>query len=279
MFTPSFFVEMARLNPQVTFQILLDGYEVTSAQPNKKGHIASAYKFFVALACAQAISQGRFKWTTCLPIDATARVPASPITDTLPDGAEMTIFDLTQAMIAVSDNTATEVLQKFIGRTALQAVLNEYGLNSTQLPASLPRYFSLAQQGVAATEPVAAISTAADLVRAYEFAYSRDELLAANGETFWRMMRTEDQQQNKVWGKDIICYRKSGYLEIPPFYGMTLAGMLRSAHHCMTFAFVYNFEQPDEKTAESNLLTFQSSLKAILHHLDNALVATEGNLS
>lgn len=78
-----------------------------------------------------------------------------------------------------------------------------------------------------------------------------------------------------MWGAGITCYRKSGYLEIPPFYGMSLAGMLRSAHHRFTFAFVLNFEQPDEKTAESNLLAFQSSLKAILHHLDDALVALE----
>jgi beta-lactamase class A len=277
MINPSFLAQIATLDPQTTFLITLDGIELVSAQSNQRGHIASAYKFFVALACARAINQKQFKWTTYLPIRGADRLPASPITDGLSDDTEMTVFELMRAMMAVSDNTATEVLQKLVGIRALEAILKEYKLSRTQLPSSLAYYYSLAQQGVGVTEPVAAISTAADLVQAYELTLAREDLLTANRETFWSIMQAEDRQQKKVWGADITCYRKSGYLEIPPFYAMTLAGMMRSPHHRFTFAFLYNFEQPDERRSETNLLAFQNNLRAILHYLRDALVSMEGN--
>jgi hypothetical protein len=267
--------KLACFNQDVAFQVNLDSQVMSKFQAEVQMHIASAYKVLVAVACTQAIAENRFEWSTPLLLTSQERVPDSPITDSHPDGETMTIAELMHAMIAVSDNTATEMLQSYLGLQAFTSVLQAYQLSQTQVPPSLRHYHELAEQGVAATHSIAALSSAGDLVRCYECALEDSRFPSSESIRFRETMRAEDKQQQKVWGESIICYRKSGYLEIAPFYAMALAGKLVSPQHHFTFAFIYNTEQKNHKEAELKLIAFQRSLKQILNQLNAYLVDLE----
>lgn len=267
---------LACFNQDIAFQLELDGQVISHFRADAQLHIASAYKTIVAVACTHAIGQKRFDWATSLLLTPQERVPDSPITDVRRDGEKMTVAELMHAMIAVSDNTATQLLQSHLGQEALSDVLQAYGLRQTQVPHNLHLYHKLAEQGVAATHSIAALSTAHDLVQCYDLALEDPQLPAPDRARFWRIMQAEDRHQQKTWGDGITCFRKSGFLEIAPFYAMSLAGMLVSPHHRFTFAFINNFEQNDPQEAESKLIAFQQCLKQILNQLDVYLMTQEG---
>lgn len=117
---------------------------------------ASTIKMVILVALAQAVDDGRLGLSDPSAVLTTQKVGGSGVLDWLQTGLELTLRDHAWLMIAISDNTASNVLIDAVGRPASHDVQRSLGLTAT----SLNRRFlgRLPDQG--APENVA---TAADL--------------------------------------------------------------------------------------------------------------------
>lgn len=70
------------------------------------------------------------------------RVAGSGILQNLDDGLQPTIRDLAELMIIVSDNWATDILYKLIGKENMAATLMRLALNQTHIPMTIHEMFS-----------------------------------------------------------------------------------------------------------------------------------------
>ncbi|MFV0307214.1 MAG: serine hydrolase [Desertimonas sp.] len=87
--------------------------------------IASGFKLYVLGAVAGAILDGELTWEQEVTIRPELRSPWVPLA--VADGDTMTVRDLAQIMIEVSDNTATDHLMDLVGRDAVEAMLTTFG--------------------------------------------------------------------------------------------------------------------------------------------------------
>ena len=90
--------------------------------PAERLAIGSAFKLWVLLALSQHLEEdSSVDWTTRLPIrDALKSLP-SGVLQNQPNGTLLTLDEYASKMIEISDNTATDHLIDFIGRTAVEA--------------------------------------------------------------------------------------------------------------------------------------------------------------
>lgn len=89
--------------------------------------IGSIIKLYVLGAVVDAIDSGHLTWETLLTIDAEVRsLPTGELQD-LPDGSTVTVLEAAQKMIAISDNTATDLLIRAVGKDAVSAALADMG--------------------------------------------------------------------------------------------------------------------------------------------------------
>ncbi|MGZ6617429.1 MAG: serine hydrolase [Solirubrobacteraceae bacterium] len=85
--------------------------------------VASVFKLYVLDALAKAIASGNVTWDEKLTIaDHVKSLPSGTLQDK-PDGTRMSVRDVADAMISVSDNTATDMLIARLGRRAVEAAL------------------------------------------------------------------------------------------------------------------------------------------------------------
>lgn len=71
------------------------------------------------------------------------RVPGSGVLQDLDSGLQPTIRDLSELMIIVSDNWATDLLYDIVGREAMAATLGNLGLGNTYIPLNIREMFCL----------------------------------------------------------------------------------------------------------------------------------------
>jgi beta-lactamase class A len=71
------------------------------------------------------------------------RVPGSGVLQDLDEGLQPTIRDLSELMIIVSDNWATDMIYNVISRDAMAATLQELGLSNTFIPLNIREMFCL----------------------------------------------------------------------------------------------------------------------------------------
>jgi beta-lactamase class A len=69
------------------------------------------------------------------------RVPGSGVYQHLDEGLQPTMRDLAELMITVSDNWATDILYRRLGRERIAAMLRELGLAQTSLPLTIRELF------------------------------------------------------------------------------------------------------------------------------------------
>jgi beta-lactamase class A len=89
--------------------------------------LGSVFKLYVLGAVVDAVRAGRFAWDTPVVIDPARKSLPSGITQDEPDGADLPVFELAARMIALSDNTATDLLIHLLGREAVEAMLAPMG--------------------------------------------------------------------------------------------------------------------------------------------------------
>lgn len=79
--------------------------------------IGSTFKLYVLAALARQIREGQRRWSDVVPVSGKS-FPGGTI-HTLPDGAPVTLHTLASLMIAISDNTAADMLVRLVGQEAL----------------------------------------------------------------------------------------------------------------------------------------------------------------
>ncbi len=97
--------------------------------------LGSIFKLWVLSALANEIDAGRASWNETVPVTDELRSSPDGEIFFLETGTEVSLQDLAEAMISLSDNTATDMLVNRLGRSAVEAVLDDLGIdNPTNRP-------------------------------------------------------------------------------------------------------------------------------------------------
>ena len=118
---------ISRLGPGAPQELL--GY-----QANRQFAIGSTFKLWVLDALAEDIARGKRKWSDVVVL--TVRSFPSGVMHSWPQGSPVTLATLATQMISISDNTATDMLIKVLGREAIAARVraNGHSAPSMMLP-------------------------------------------------------------------------------------------------------------------------------------------------
>lgn len=95
----------------------VEGSDVDALLP-----IGSVFKLYVLGAVAEAVEAGVLAWTDELTVTDDVRSLPSGITQDEPTGTTLTVRELAGRMIAISDNTATDMLIDAVGRDAVERI-------------------------------------------------------------------------------------------------------------------------------------------------------------
>lgn len=85
--------------------------------------IGSTFKLYVLLALTDQIIAGKLDWTTELDVRDEWKSLPSGVTQDDPAGTKLTVKELAERMISISDNTATDHLLYTVGRRKVEAAL------------------------------------------------------------------------------------------------------------------------------------------------------------
>jgi len=94
---------------------------------------ASTIKTAVMVEAWQQVADGRLTMDTAVPLEAGHKVGGAGVLRHLHDGLSVTVADLVQLMIGLSDNTATNMLIEKVGTARVNASLERYGLREIKL--------------------------------------------------------------------------------------------------------------------------------------------------
>lgn len=95
--------------------------------------VGSVFKVYVLGAVVQAVAEGRLAWTDTLTLtDALRSLPSGRLQDE-PAGTEVSVLEAAEAMIAISDNTATDLLIDAVGRDAVEAAVVRMGHGESEV--------------------------------------------------------------------------------------------------------------------------------------------------
>lgn len=240
--------------------------------PAARLFIGSAVKTFILAQYLREVEAGRLTEDQQMKIDDSVRSLSSPVflnlTGTTPARSVL------EAMIAHSDNTATDVAMAASGVDKVRALIAEAGLGATQIPNSTRRLFSwlasapegvdLGWEGVqraVAAPPVGSgagatrpalndhqtmASTAEDMVRWYRQAlrgtyFRKPETLLE----FKRIQAMADAIVHVV-PPDTIAYANGGSIEWAGFHCFCLPGQMIVGQVPVTFCFTINWTGPDD---------------------------------
>ena len=230
--------------------------------------VGSAVKTFILAQYLREVEAGRLTEEQQVTIDDTVRSLSSPVflnlTGTTPARSVL------EAMIAHSDNTATDVALAAAGVDKVRALIAEAGLKSTQIPNSTRRLFSYlagAPEGIdvgwagmqrlmsapaggttrpALNDQQTMASTAEDMVRWYQQAL-RGAFFRKPGTLleFKRIQATADSIVHVV-PPDTIAYAKGGSIDWAGFHCFSLPGQMIVGKVPVTFCFTINWTGPDD---------------------------------
>ncbi|MDO5496063.1 MAG: serine hydrolase [bacterium] len=95
-----------------------------SHSPDDAAPLASIFKLYVLLAVAQAVQDGAISWDQELPVsEEDYSVPAGEL-----EGRDsVTVREAATLMISISDNTATDLLMRLVGRDSVEAAVEASG--------------------------------------------------------------------------------------------------------------------------------------------------------
>ena len=113
---------LKRFDGAVSYAAFENGNLIASHVPNEPLAVGSAFKLVVLAALHERIESGEARWADVLTLSARHISLPTGRLRRMPPGSPLTLHTLAAAMIAESDNTATDVLIEFIGRERLEAL-------------------------------------------------------------------------------------------------------------------------------------------------------------
>lgn len=90
----------------------------------------SMFKLFVLAALEDAIAAGTIDWEQPLTITPDVKSLPSGVLQDRPDGSTVTVREAADKMISISDNTATDLLIRALGKPAVDAQLRAFGADA-----------------------------------------------------------------------------------------------------------------------------------------------------
>ncbi len=229
--------------------------------------VGSATKTFILGAWLRAVEAGRLSLTETLAVDDAVRSPASPVLGGLTGTASAQV--VLEAMIAHSDNTATDIALHRVGPGTVRALIAERGLSATRIPDSTRIMFSTmggappgTDLGWAATRAIAEngptlpprpaineyqtmVSTGRDMVAWYA-AVLEGKVFAQPGtlDVFKRIQMMADAMP-RLAPPDVIAYGKGGSISWGNFQALALAGRMVAGAVTADFFFAVNWPGDD----------------------------------
>lgn len=101
--------------------------ELVERRADEAAPLGSVFKLFVLLATAEAVRSSELTWDDTLVLtDADRSLPSGRLQDQ-PTGTEVSVRDAAQEMIAISDNTATDLLIRRLGRERIEGAFASVG--------------------------------------------------------------------------------------------------------------------------------------------------------
>jgi beta-lactamase class A len=115
--------EMAALAPQSAVLVTENGVPLHAKDADTALAIGSAFKLGVLKALRAQIEAGGKSWDQVVELEAGDVSLPSGMLQGWPVGAPLTLHTLASLMISISDNTATDVLMRVVGRDAVETAL------------------------------------------------------------------------------------------------------------------------------------------------------------
>ena len=264
----------ARLSPTTSALVVAEHLAApwrVAHDPGARLFVGSAVKTFILAQYLREVEAGRLTEKAQVAIDDAVRSPASPVFLKLTGTTEAR--SVLEAMIAHSDNTATDVALAAAGPAQVRALIAAAGLKDTQIPDSTRRlisYLAGAPEGVdigwdgvlrvekgdmpgtprnPMNDKQTMVSTAEDLVRWYQQAlrgafFNKPATLAE----FKRIQAMADAIAMTV-PPDTVAYGKGGSIDWEGFHCLAFAGQMIVAKVPVTFCLTVNWNGPNDKVA------------------------------
>jgi Beta-lactamase enzyme family/ORF 12 gene product N-terminal len=133
--------ELATLAPNVSFlaaRVSSNGTCLPIHQVNSSiaRPLASEFKLFVLGALANQIASGDISWSDELTVEANSRSignpPGSASLQFSPTGTKVSVQETATKMISLSDNTAADMLINLVGRSAVEAQVQQWSTHASQ---------------------------------------------------------------------------------------------------------------------------------------------------
>src|SRR6516162_6344827 len=169
---------------------------------------ASSIKIAVLADLYLQAQQGKLKLTDLYIVQSSDLVPDSDIMNGLTPGVtKITLRDLATMMVAVSDNSATNVLIDRVGMDAVNAEMDKLGLPHTRLRRKM-------MDLKAATEGRENVSTPQEMMTLLQDVYAGKVLNKAMSDDFFKMLSThKDSWIPRDLPDDVRSANKPGALE------------------------------------------------------------------
>ena len=239
-----------------------------SHDPAARLFVGSAVKTFILAAYLCEVEAGRLSEDQQIAIDDNIRSFSSPVFRHLTGTTEAR--SALEAMIAHSDNTATDAALATVGVTRVRALIEDVGLEATKIPDSTRRLFSYlagAPEGVdlgwqgaqRAVEGALAGNPRPPLNDRQTMASSAEEMVqwyqrALNGEFFrtpgtlleFKRIQAMADALPLVVPPDTPAYGKGGNIDWEDFHCFCLAGRMIVRGVPVTFCFTINWTGPND---------------------------------
>lgn len=260
-------------------------------RPAERLFVGSAVKTFILAQYLRDVEAGRLAEDTQMAIDDSVRSLSSPVflklTGTTPAVSAL------EAMIAHSDNTATDVALAAVGPDRVRALIAEVGLKQTQVPDSTRRLFSYLAgapegadvgwagmlklaEGTTGTAGRPALndrqtmaSTAEDMVAWYRQALTGAYFRKPGTLVEFKRIQAMADSLIHVVPPDTMAYGKGGSIDWQGFHCFCLAGQMILGKVPVTFCFTTNWTGP----ADGVGTVFQSYKTSIAEVLQEAAQA------
>ncbi|AZI42537.1 serine hydrolase [Deinococcus psychrotolerans] len=121
-----------KLTGQNSVVVVENGKVTGSLSPDQKLAVGSAFKLGIMAELLAQMKTGQHQWSEVTTVQAQDKALPSGFLQTWPDNAPLTLQSLATLMISQSDNTATNVLLRLVGRVGVAKRLGQAALPNTR---------------------------------------------------------------------------------------------------------------------------------------------------
>ena len=237
--------------------------------PAARLFVGSAVKTFILAQYLREVEAGRLTEDQQMKVDDAVRSASSPVFLKLAGTTQAR--SVLEAMIAHSDNTATDIALAAVGPAQVRALIAEAGLKQTQIPESTRRLFSYiagAPEGVdigwdgivrldhggsfgtprpPLNDEQTMASTAEEMVRWYQQALRGAFFRKPDTLVEFKRIQAMADAIAKTVPSDTPAYGKGGSIDWEHFHCLCFAGQMIVAKVPVTFCLTINWNGPDDK--------------------------------